>query len=100
MGGLAIGDRALLSVAAMLAERDARRRREKSAEEQSRRKQEEEVADFKKRLDNFVLTQEAVNLVMDNIKRAFDRGERELMISSFPSGFCTDDGRSNQGHQY
>jgi hypothetical protein len=94
MKGLAMSDRASLSVAGMLAERDARRRREKAAEEQLRRKQEEEVTEFKKRLDNFALTQEAVDLVMDKIKRAFDRGETELMISSFPSSFCTDDGRS------
>jgi hypothetical protein len=58
------------------------------------RKQDEELAAFKKRLDDFVLTQEAVDLTMDKIRRAFDRGETELMFTSYPSGFCSDDGRA------
>ena len=31
---------------------------------------------------------------LDRIKRAFERGETELMFSSFPSSFCTDGGRA------
>ena len=31
---------------------------------------------------------------MDRIKRPFERGESELMFSSFPSSFCTDSGRA------
>ena len=81
-----------LSVAGLFAERDDRRRREREAEEQLRRKQQEELVEFRTRLDNFKLSQEAIELVME-IKRAFDHGETELMIASFP-GFCTDDGRS------
>jgi hypothetical protein len=83
-----------LSVAAMFAERDARRRREKEAEEQMRRKQDEELAAFKQRLDDFKLTQEAIDQNMEKIKRAFDRGDTELMFASFPSSFCTDDARA------
>ena len=89
-----MSDRTSLSVAGMFAERDARRRQDREAEEKLRRKQQEELADFKKRLDDFVLTQETIDLVMDKIKRSFDRGDTEFMISSFPSSFCTDDGRS------
>jgi hypothetical protein len=83
-----------LTVNAMFTERDARRRREREAEELMRRKQQEEAAQFKSRLDNFQLTPEAVNLVMEKIRRAFDRGDTELMFASFPSEFCTDAGRS------
>jgi len=83
-----------LSVAAMFAERDAHRRREKEAEEQLRRKQDEELTAFRNRLENFELTPAAIELTMDRIKRAFDRGENELMFSSFPTSFCKDDGRS------
>ncbi|MFL5285121.1 MAG: hypothetical protein ACJ8AW_30135 [Rhodopila sp.] len=83
-----------LSVASMFAERDSRRRRDKEAEEQLRRKQNEELAEFKSRLDNFQLTQDAIDLTMERIKRAFDRFETELMFSSFPSSFCSDDGRA------
>jgi hypothetical protein len=31
---------------------------------------------------------------LDRIKRAFERGETELMISSFPNTLCSDDGRA------
>ena len=44
-----------LSVAALLAEREAYRLREKEAEEQLKRKQQEELAQFKERLENFQL---------------------------------------------
>ena len=34
-----------------------------------------------------MLTQETIDLVMDKIKRSFDRGDTEFMISSFPEQF-------------
>ncbi len=85
---------ATLSVTALFAERDARRQRDKEAEEQLQRRKEEELAEFRKRLDNFKLTDEIIQSGLDRIKRAFERGETELMFSSFPSGFCTDGGRA------
>ena len=48
----------------------------------------------RKRLDNFKLTDEIIQSGLDRIKRAFERGETELMFSSFPSSFCTDNGRA------
>jgi len=83
-----------LSVAGLFAERDARRRRDQHADEQLQRRREEEVAEFKKRLDNFQLTDEIIHSGLDRIKRAFERGETELMFASFPSSFCTDDSRA------
>lgn len=83
-----------LSVTALFAERDAKRKREQEAEEQLKRKQREELAEFKQRLDNFQLTDERVQLVLDRIRRAFERGDTELMLASFPSSFCTDQGRA------
>ena len=83
-----------LSVAALFAERDARRRRDHEAAEQLERRKEEELADYKRRLDNFQLTDEIVQSGLDRIKRAFERGETELMFSTFPSSFCTDGGRA------
>ena len=55
---------------------------------------EEELVEFRKRLDNFKLTDEIIQSGLDRIKRAFERGETELMFSSFPSSFCTDSGRA------
>ena len=82
------------SVADLFAEREARRHRDKAAEEQLQRKQQEELAQFKKRLDEFKVTPEIATSVLDRIRRAFERGETELMLSSFPSSFCSDSGRA------
>lgn len=83
-----------LSVSALFAERDSVRRRDQEAAEQLQRRQEEELAEFRKRLDNFQLTDEIIKSGLDRIKRAFERGETELMFSSFPSSFCADGGRA------
>jgi hypothetical protein len=83
-----------LSVAALFAQRDAERRRDKDADEQLQRRKEEELVEFRKRLDNFRLTDEIIESGLNRIKRAFERGEAELMFSSFPSSFCTDGGRA------
>ena len=83
-----------LSVTSLFAERDARRLRDQESAEQLQRKQKEALAEFKKRLDNFKLTDEAIQSGLDRIRRAFERGETELMFSSFPVSFCTDGGRA------
>ena len=83
-----------LSVASLFAEREARLRQDREAEEQLQRRQEEELAAFKNRLDEFELTDAAIESGLDRIKRAFERGETELMIASFPSSFCSDGGRA------
>ena len=46
-----------LSVDGLFAERDAARRRDKDAEEQLQRRKEEELTEFRKRLENFQLTE-------------------------------------------
>jgi hypothetical protein len=88
------GSGAALSVNSLFAERDAQRRRDKEAEEQLQRRREEELGEFRKRLDNFQLTDAIIQSGLDRIKRAFERGETELMFSSFPCSFCTDGGRA------
>jgi hypothetical protein len=85
---------ATLSVTALFAERDARRRRDQEAAEQLQRRKAEEAAAFRQRLENFRLTDEVIQHGLDRIRRAFERGETELMISAFPSEFCTDGGRA------
>jgi hypothetical protein len=82
------------SVSALFAERDARKQRDRDADEQLKRKHQEELADFRKRLDQFQLTDERVALVHDQIRHAFERGESELLLTSFPSDFCSDSGRA------
>jgi hypothetical protein len=81
-------------VNALFAERDAQRRRDSEAAEHLQQRKEEELVEFRKRLNNFRLTDEIIESGLGRIKRAFERGETELMISSFPSTFCADDGRA------
>lgn len=83
-----------LSLRAMFAERETRRRKEREEEEQLQRRQEEELASFKKRLDEFELTPDRIDAALARIRRAFERGDTELMLTSFPSSFCSDDGRA------
>jgi hypothetical protein len=85
---------ASLSVTALYAERDASRRRDQEAEAQLHKRQDEELHEFKKRLDDFQLTDAVIHSALDRIRRAFEHGETELMIASFPSSFCTDYGRA------
>ncbi|HKM62924.1 MAG TPA: hypothetical protein VJY39_10580 [Acidisphaera sp.] len=82
------------SVASLFAEREARQHADKQTEEELSRRHEEELAAFKHRLETFQLTQEVIEAANQRIKRAFDRGETEIMVSSFPCEFCTDNGRA------
>ena len=86
--------RPALLVTDLFAQRDAQRLREKEAEEQLKQRDQEELAAFKRRLDEFRVTDAHVQAVLDRIKRAFERGETELLLTSFPSSFCSDSGRS------
>jgi len=78
----------------LFAERDAQRRRDQEAVEHLQRKKEEELAAYRQRLETFQMTDAIAKSGLDRIKRAFERGETELMISSFPSSFCSDGGRA------
>ena len=83
-----------MTVAALFAEREARRRRDQEADAQLHHRQQEELAAYRQRLENFQLTEAIIQSGLDRIKRAFERGESELMFTSFPSDFCTDGGRA------
>jgi hypothetical protein len=83
-----------LSVSALFAEREARRNNDKEAKAQLRQRKAEELAVFQKRLEEFQLTDAIIQSGLSRIRRAFERGETELMFSSFPSSFCTDGGRA------
>ena len=82
------------SVTALFAERDARRHREQEAEVHLQQRREEELLEFRQRLNNFQLTDAVVESALNKIRRAFEHGETELMITSFPCSFCSDDGRA------
>jgi hypothetical protein len=88
------GSNPILSVKALYAERAARQTREHEQEMQLAQRQEEAEAAFRKRLETFKVEPANVIAVTERIRRAFERGETELMLTSFPSKFCSDDGRA------
>ncbi len=83
-----------LTVNGLINERKAWELSEKQLADQLKLRHKEELAEFNKRLDQFQLSDWHVEAILNQIKRAFDRGENELMFTSFPSGFCSDDGRA------
>ena len=83
-----------LSVAKLFAEREERRRRDQEAAERFQRRKEEELAAYKQRLDNVHLVDEMIPAQLERLKHAFERGESDLMVASFPCDFCTDGGRA------
>lgn len=88
-----------LSLSELVAERDARLQREQETERQLKQQEQEHQADYRKRLETYQITEANRHAIMDKIRRAFDQGETEVMFMSFPSSFCTDNGRaiSNAG---
>ena len=84
----------VLSVLGLFADRDAKRAQEQAAMKKLERQRDEELAAWKKRLDEFVVTDAHRQLVQERIRAAFERGENEYMLASFPSSFCTDGGRA------
>jgi hypothetical protein len=91
MSGMSSG---ALSVSALFAERDARRRNDREAKSQLERRKAEELAVYRKRLEEFQLTDAIIESGLNRIRRAFERGETELMFTRFPSSFCADGGRA------
>jgi hypothetical protein len=83
-----------LTVSALFAEREARQRHDQEAAERLQRRKEEELATFRRRLEDFHSLDEMIPSQLERLKRAFERGESELMVASFPCDFCTDGGRA------
>ena len=83
-----------LSVVKLFAEREQRRRRDQETVERFRHRKEEEASAYKQRLENIHLVDDMIPAQLERLKHAFERGESELMVASFPCDFCTDGGRA------
>jgi hypothetical protein len=83
-----------LSIARLFAEREERRRRDQESAEGFQRRKEEELAAYKQRLENFHLVDEMIPAQLERIKHAFERGESELMLASFPGDHASRDSQS------
>ncbi len=79
---------------------------EKAAAEEKRRAEaaaaeaqhKAELAAFSERVQTYEITDEDRERAIRRIKRAFEAGERELMLIKFPSVLCDDGGRRINNH--
>ncbi len=79
---------------------------EKAAAEEKRRAEavaveaqhKAELAAFSERVQTYEITDEDRERAIKRIKRAFEAGERELMLIKFPSVLCDDGGRRINNH--
>ena len=87
-----------LSVQDLFAAKDAaaaRRRAEEAAAEAQKR---EELKAFTEKVMNYRITEEDKARAIGKIRRAFENGEKDVMIVQFPSDICEDRGRRIHNH--
>jgi hypothetical protein len=83
-----------LNLRELFGERDARRRHEQELEQQLRQTKDEQQREFRRRLEEFEVTEQHRAAILNKIRRAVDSGETEIMFASFPASFCSDMGRA------
>ncbi|WP_198374919.1 hypothetical protein [Neoroseomonas rubea] len=74
----------------------AARRRAEAEEAEAQKKA--ELAAFSDRVQTYQITEEDRERALGRIRRAFEAGERELMLVKFPSVLCEDGGRRINNH--
>ncbi|MBW6400090.1 hypothetical protein KPL78_19680 [Roseomonas sp. HJA6] len=74
---------------------EAKRRAEAEAAEANHKA---ELAAFSERVQTYEITAEDRERAIKRIRRAFEAGERELMLIKFPSLLCEDGGRRINNH--
>ena len=77
----------------MCAARDERERRLKGQAAETAQREQERRAGDRRRFEALVLTEADRKGVLSKVEAAFEAGQREVMLVSFPSDFCTDGGR-------
>ena len=77
----------------MCAARDERERRLKGQAAETAQREQERRAGDRRRFEALVLTEADRKGVLSKVEAAFEAGEREVMLMSCPSDFCTDGGR-------
>jgi hypothetical protein len=82
-----------LSLDEMYSARDARERRSEAAAVDAARQEYDRRAGDRGRFDSRRLTDADRRDMLSKVKAAFESGQREVMLVSFPSDFCTDGGR-------
>lgn len=82
-----------LSLDALHAARDERERRGEAAAADAARQDRDQRSGDRARFDDRRLTDADRRDMLSKVEAAFEGGQREVMLVSFPSDFCTDGGR-------
>ena len=87
-----------LTVQGLFAERAAIEAKNRAEAEAAEAQHKAELAAFAERVQTYQITEEDRDRALTRIRRAFDRGERELMLLKFPSVLCEDGARRINNH--
>jgi hypothetical protein len=82
-----------LSLGEMCAARDERERRLKGQAAETAQREQEHRAGDRRRFEARGLEDAERKAILFKVRAAFESGQREVMLVSFPSDFCTDGGR-------
>lgn len=82
-----------LSLKDLIAQREARRARDRAEDEKVQFLKREAAKKYADALEAYQLTRDDKDAIMRRIARAFENGDKEMMLFSFPSDLCADDGR-------
>ncbi|WP_424813349.1 hypothetical protein [Roseococcus sp. YIM B11640] len=82
-----------LSVQDLFAEKDAALARKRAEEEAAAERKRQELKTFTEKVMTYKITEEDKAHAIAKIRHAFEEGEKDVMIVSFPSDICTDNGR-------
>lgn len=82
-----------LSLDTLYAARDQRKRHSEAAEVDAVRQERDLRAGEQARFNTHGLTDADRQAILSKVEAAFESGQREVMLVSFPSDYCTDGGR-------
>lgn len=87
-----------LSITGLFQARDAAAAKRRAEEEEAERQHKAELKSLAERAMNYQITDEDREKALARIKKAFMHGDKEVMITQFPSEICADSGRHINNH--
>ena len=87
-----------LNLRDLFAAKDAAAAKRRAEEREAEEHKKAELAAFSERVQTYEITEEDRERALSRIRRAFEAGERELMLIKFPSTLCEDGGRRINNH--
>jgi hypothetical protein len=87
-----------LRVTDLFAARSAEAARRRAEAEAAEAQKKADLAAFTERVQTYEITAEDRDRALTRIRKAFEAGERELMLVKFPSVICEDGGRRINNH--